>query len=74
MDIVKLKAERTFVCKLGELKVCDTIHQLVDDDGNVMMQETVRTEYDAPWLNKVMAQELWDGQKLGFRRPNPDWV
>ena len=74
MDIVKLKAERTFVCKLGELKVCDTIHQLVDDDGNVMMQETVRTEFAAEWLNETMANELWEWKKSGFSGPAPIWV
>lgn len=74
MKVVYEKVRRVFWCKTGNLDVCDTVRQLLDEEGNVMLQTVVRTEFNAPWLTQEMAQELYDWQQSGFQGPPPDWA
>ena len=75
MKVISRKDEREWLTKLGPVKVCDTIREWVDEEGEVILRTIVRTEFSGDWgLDEVKARELWEWQCSGFQGPPPFWA
>lgn len=77
MVVDKRVIESVLVTPLGDLKIAELQHILIDDDGNTVMVEPVRMEVapvEGEWLSQAMAQALYDWRKSGFLGLPPSWL